>query len=70
MGKVIFSIIFLISIAGNVYLIYSVFAGESDPTLKQLGLTILAVSNLIILIFGVTCYFLYQIQKGKKNQTK
>jgi hypothetical protein len=70
MWKVIFSIVFLISIAGNSYLLYSAYNGESGPALRQLGLTGFAISNLIILIFGVTYYFLYQIQKDKKNKAK
>jgi hypothetical protein len=66
MGKVIFGIIFLISIAGNIYILYSVYNGESSLVLRQIGLVGFAISNLIILIFGVTYYFAYRIQKNKK----
>jgi hypothetical protein len=68
MGKVIFGIIFLCSLAGNIYILYSVFTSDKDPTLRQLGYFGFAVANLVMLIFGLTYYILYKIKKANKTK--
>jgi hypothetical protein len=68
MGKVILGIMFLISIVGNIYLLYSVYTWKSGTVLEQVATILFAISNLVILILGITWYFIFRIQKSERKQ--
>ena len=67
MGKIILGIMFLISIVGNVYLLFSVYYGKSVSVFEQIYISVFAISNLVILVLSVTWYFVFRIQKAKKK---
>jgi predicted membrane channel-forming protein YqfA (hemolysin III family) len=67
MGKILLYIMFLVSIVGNIYLLYSVYTWKSGTVLEQVAIVLFAISNLVILILSITWYFVFRIQKAKKK---
>ena len=67
MGKIILSIMFLISIVGNIYLMFSVYYGNSYSVLEKIGIVVFAVSNLLILFLSIAWYFVFRIRKSRKQ---
>jgi hypothetical protein len=67
MGKIILSIMFLISIVGNIYLMFSVYYGNSYSVLEKIGIVVFAVSNLVILFLSIAWYFVFRIRKSRKQ---
>jgi hypothetical protein len=67
MGKIILSVMFLISIVGNIYLMFLVYYSTSYSVFEQIGIVVFAVSNLIILILSIAWYFVFRIRKSRKQ---
>jgi hypothetical protein len=67
MGKIILSIMFLISIVGNIFLMFVVYYGNSYSVFEQIGIVVFAVSNLVILVLSVTWYFVFRMRKSRKQ---
>jgi predicted membrane channel-forming protein YqfA (hemolysin III family) len=58
---------FLVSIVGNVCLMFYVYYTKSISVLEQIGILVFAISNLVILILSVSWYFVFRIQKARKK---
>jgi hypothetical protein len=67
MGKIILTFLFLISVVGNIYLLFSVYYGKSYSVLEQIGIVVFAISNLVILILSIAWYFVFRIRKSRKQ---
>jgi predicted membrane channel-forming protein YqfA (hemolysin III family) len=67
MGKIILTLMFLISIVGNVYLIFSAYFSRSASLFDKIGISVFAISNLTLLILSFAWYFVFRIQKAKNK---